>query len=291
MGVLFAILAAASFGVGRVFIGLGLERIKPLTGTLISLISGLALVLVISLILQFEALASVSAAAVGWFALIGILNFPVGRGLTFLGIRHIGTSRSTTVYASYPLYTMALAIPLLGERVSAPLVIGIVFIVGGLTMLVSERETEKRVAMGVNRVAGYGFSFASAVSYGVTSVLLKWAFSGLAHPLVGATISLFSGTIALGLVSGKDLKNSAGDNWGAVGFLSLSGLASSLGIMFLYTALSLAPAVVATPLGATSPMFTLVGTYLFLRKLEKLSFHVVAGCFAVVAGGILVTTG
>jgi drug/metabolite transporter (DMT)-like permease len=61
--------------------------------------------------------------------------------------------------------------------------------------------------------------------------------------------------------------------------------------MFLYTALSLAPAVVATPLGATSPMFTLVGTYLFLRRQEKLSFHVVAGCFSVVAGGVLVTTG
>ncbi|MFQ5825877.1 MAG: DMT family transporter [Dehalococcoidia bacterium] len=291
MGILLAILAAASFGVGRVFAGLGLQRIKPLTGTLISLISGLLLVLIVTFFFQFEALISVSLAAVGWFALIGILNFPVGRGLTFLGIRHIGASRSTTVYASYPLFTMALAIPLLGERVSAVLVIGVLFIVGGLTLLFSEREPEKKVTRGANRVAGYGFSLASAISYGATAVLLKWAVSGLASPLVGATVSLFFGTLALAAVAGRDLGASAGSNWGAVGFLALSGLASSLGVMFLYTALSLAPAVVATPLGATSPLFTLLGTYLFLRRLERLTYHVVVGCLMVVMGGVLVTTG
>jgi drug/metabolite transporter (DMT)-like permease len=45
-----------------------------------------------------------------------------------------------------------------------------------------------------------------------------------------------------------------------------------------------------SPLGATSPLFTLLGTYLFMRRLEKVTYHVVLGCFMVVAGGILVTT-
>jgi drug/metabolite transporter (DMT)-like permease len=291
MGILLAILAAASFGVARVFAGLGLQGIKPLTGGVISLIFGWLLALAVSLVFQFEALVSISPAEMGWLALIGVVSFTLGRGFTFLGIRHIGASRSTSVYASYPLFTLALALPFLGERVSAALVTGVLLIIGGLTLLVSEREAEKKVTMGANRLLGYGFSLAAAISYGGNVVLIKWVVSGMVHPLVTVTVSLFFGTLALSTIGGRGLGDSIRNHPGATGFLALSGLTMTLGAMSIYSALSIAPAVVVTPLGATSPLFTLVGTYLFLQRLEKVTYHVVLGCLMVVIGGILVTIG
>lgn len=215
----------------------------------------------------------------------------MGRGFTFLGIKYIGASRSTTIYASYPIFTMALAIPFLGERVSAALVIGVLLIIGGLIFLLSERETERRVITGANRLLGYGFSLASAISYGANTVLIKWVVSGMVHPLATVTVSLFFGTLALLTVAGRDLGASIRNNPGSTAFLALSGLTMTIGTMALYSALSIAPAVVVTPLGVTSPLFTLLGTYLFLRRLEKVTYQVVVGCLMVVVGGILVTTG
>ncbi len=72
-------------------------------------------------------------------------------------------------------------------------------------------------------------------------------------------------------------------------FLALAGVTSTLGAMALYYGLRIAPAVVVTPLGSTSPLFTLLGTYLFMRRLEKVTYYVVLGCMMVVGGGTLVS--
>ena len=227
---------------------------------------------------------------VTWFAVIGILSFAVGRGLTFLGIRHIGAARATTLYGTHPLFVMALAILLLGERVSVALVIGVMLIIGGITVLLFDREADKRLLPGANRVMDYVLSLVSAISYGCNAVIIKWVVSGMAHPMVTVTFSLIFGALALSVFGGRDVVSSIKNNWRATGYLILSGVASTVGAMAIYIALSMAPAVMVSPLGATSPLFTLLGTYLFMRRLEKVTYHVVLGCFMVVAGGILVTT-
>ncbi|MBI4286916.1 MAG: DMT family transporter [Chloroflexi bacterium] len=284
-------MGAAGFGVARIFAGIGLQNIKPLHGSVISLVFGWLLALAVVLVFQFKALISVSPIEMVWLSIIGVLSFALGRGLSFLGIKYIGISRSTTVYASYPIFTMALAIPLLGERISFLLVIGVLLIIGGLTLLLSERKTEKTALKGANRLLGIGFSLASAISYGANTVLIKWVVSGMVNPLVTVAVSLFFGTLALSVFSGKRLGESIRNSPRSAGFFILSGLAMTAGSLAFYSSLSLAPAVVVTPLGATSPLFAVLGTYLFLRKIEKVTYQVVAGCLMVVAGGVLVTVG
>jgi drug/metabolite transporter (DMT)-like permease len=288
-GILLAIVAAAGYGVGRIFAGVGLQHIKPLPGSIISLIFGGLLVLAVSLIFRYEALVSISLITLGWIVVIGILSFALGRVFTFLGIKHIGASRGTSVYASYPLFTMALAVPFLGETVSLALVTGIVLIIGGLALLFSEREAEKSVAGGANRLLGYGFSLAAAVIYGANAVIIKWVVSDMVDPLVTLTIAIFVGVAILLVPAGRGLGAAVKSNPRATGILALSGMINTLGAMSLYSALEVAPAVVVAPLGATSPLFTLVGTYLFLRRLDRVTYHVALGCLVVVIGGILVT--
>ena len=243
----------------------------------------------ISLVFHFDELISVSRTELGLLAITGLVGFALGRGLTFLGIRHIGASRSTTVYASYPLFTMALAIPFLGERISAALVAGVLLIIGGVTLLLMERDAEKMIATGANRLLGYAFSLGSAVAFGSNTVLIKWLVTGRVHPMVTVTVALFFGVAVLVAVAGRGLGAGFRDNPRSTAFLALAGVLSTLGAVALYYGLSIAPAVVITPLGSTSPLFTLLGTYLFLRRLEKVTRYVVLGCLMVVAGGTLVS--
>jgi len=264
---------------------------KPLHGSIVSLIVSWLLAMVICLILQFKALTSLTLVNIGWLAITGLLSFALGRGFSFLGIKYIGVSRSITIYASYPVFTIALALPLLGEKVSVPLIIGVLLIIGGITLLVSEPETEKKVTTGVNRLLGIGFSLASAMSYGANMVLIRWIVTSKVNPVVATTVSIFFGMLILMATSGRHLTDSIKSSRRATAFFAFSGVAMTIGSVASYTSLSLAPAVLVSSLGATSPLFAILGTYLFLQKLEKVTYQVVIGSLMVVGGGVLVTMG
>lgn len=291
MGILLALIAACSFGVTRVFAALALHQIKPLSGTAISLVGSLVFALAASLLFQFKALTSISMATVGWFALIGIISYPLARTLTFTGVKYIGASRSTPIYCTYPLFTMIFSTIFLREKVSLVLLIGALLIVGAMALLVSEQESETTLARGSRPVAGFLFSLASAVLYGASMTIARWGVSHLAPPIVGATVSIFFGTLVLWLITGKSATVSAKSYPRASAIWLLVGAGSAIGTMSMYAALSRAPAVLVTPLGGTSPLFTVLFSYIFLRKFEKITPRVVISCIIVVAGGILVSRG
>lgn len=141
MGVLLALLASVGWGASAVLARPGLQQVKPAQGTLISMVASFALVAGVTLLLQREALARVSAWTVVWFALIGLLNFPMGRFFNYLGLSYIGVSRSTPVLASSPLFAMALAVVFTGETVTVPILIGTLALLVGLYLVMSDRGT------------------------------------------------------------------------------------------------------------------------------------------------------
>ena len=209
----------------------------------------------------------------------------------FWVIRYIGVSGSTTIYASYPIYTMGLAILFLKESVSVALVIGVLLIIGGLALLLSEREGEKIAVKGANKLLGFVFSMASAISYGANSVLIKGVVSNRVNPLVTATMGLLFGALMLSIFSGRHVITSMRSNLRSTCFLILSGFSMTVGAMANYSALSLIPAVVASPLGAKNPLFAILGTYIFLKKFERITYQVVLGSLMAVGGSVLVTLG
>ncbi len=85
-------------------------------GTFISLVSALALTSLLVVALQFEELTDVSMKAVAMFAVIGILNFPMGRFLNYLAMSHLGVGRSTPLLASAPLFAVLGGNPALTPR-------------------------------------------------------------------------------------------------------------------------------------------------------------------------------
>ena len=142
-----------------------------------------------------------------------------------------------------------------------------------------------------NTFIGIAFGIAAALAYGLSSVLIKQRLADLATPLVGAAVSLLSGTLVLLIIRARDLRASLAQNRKAVGLLLLAGIVASLGIVSSFFALSLAPVVTVSPLQSTSPLFAMLLSYLFLHRLERITPRLLLGSILVVFGVILITIG
>ena len=137
-GVVFSLLAATGFGATAVFARLGLQHIRPTSGTLISLMVSTALAMIVALSLHSREIFGLDGAVFLWLALAGALNFPLGRLLNYTGVLFAGVSRASTIVGISPLFAAAFAVLVAGESVNAPILLGTVSIVGGLAMILGQ---------------------------------------------------------------------------------------------------------------------------------------------------------
>ncbi len=137
LGITLAIVASFCWGIGTIFVRLGLRSIKPSTGTLISMLSSVLLVGLLALTMNFDDVIHLSPAALAWFSLLGIVNFVLGRQFDFSAVKYIGATKAAALIASSPLFAMVIAVSLIGERVNLAIVIGTLVIVVGLYLVVT----------------------------------------------------------------------------------------------------------------------------------------------------------
>ena len=141
-------------------------------------------------------------------------------------------------------------------------------------------------------IIGRAFGIGAALAYGTSAVLVRQGVARLAPPLVGAAVSLLSGTIVLTIIGMRNLGvANLVQNKKPIVFLLISGVVASLGVVSSFFALSMAAVVVVSPLQSTSPLFTLLLAHLFLGHLERITPKLVLGSILVVIGVILVTIG
>ncbi len=135
-----ALAAASSWGFSAILVRLGLRDMGTSMGTLISLLAGLLLTGVLALAALREALSALSLGTVGLFAIIGILNFPMGRFFNYLSMGRLGVARSTPLLASAPLFAVLLAVFVTGEDIRLATGIGIALIFAGLFVTLTGRQ-------------------------------------------------------------------------------------------------------------------------------------------------------
>jgi transporter family protein len=139
LAIVLALSAAASWGFSAILVRLGLRDMSTAMGTLISLVAGLLISGALALATQREALAAVSMSTVALFALIGILNFPMGRFFNYLSMSRLGVARSTPLLASAPLFAVLIAVLVTGEEITLASAAGIVLIFAGLYVTLTGR--------------------------------------------------------------------------------------------------------------------------------------------------------
>lgn len=136
LGIFAAMLASLGWGTDAVLARQGLRQIPPALGTFLSLCAGLAMAAIILLVTDPAGLAQYPPGAFAWFALIGVINFLVGRQCNYNATKRLGATRAVSIMACSPLISIILAVALTGERVNVLQLIGVVAIVGGVVLVV-----------------------------------------------------------------------------------------------------------------------------------------------------------
>jgi drug/metabolite transporter (DMT)-like permease len=139
-------------------------------------------------------------------------------------------------------------------------------------------------------IIGIAFGIGAGLSYGVSSVLIKYGVGSLASPLVGAAVSLLSGTLGLSILGARGVKTDLSKKKGII-FMLLAGVTAACGVISSFFALSMAPVVLVSPVQSTNPLFALLWSYLFLGRLERITPRLILGSVLVVTGVILITLG
>lgn len=141
IGIVLALLAALCWGTSGLFARLGLRYLGPTAGTLVSLISSLAIVVLAALALEWQDLGRITLWTVAWFAIVGLLNFAMGRNFSFWGIQYAGVSRATPVQASSPLFAIILAVSFMGETMTLFSLLGTLTIIVGMVVVMSGQRS------------------------------------------------------------------------------------------------------------------------------------------------------
>ena len=139
LAILFAIMAAVGFGSGAVFARIGLQGMKPATGTAISLVVSFIMTAILAVSIDSSAIFAFPAILLLWFLVLGIVNYPLARLLNYSSVNMVGAARSAPLISTAPLFSAVLAIIFLGERPGVLVGVGTATIILGSILIVSER--------------------------------------------------------------------------------------------------------------------------------------------------------
>jgi drug/metabolite transporter (DMT)-like permease len=140
MGVIFALLSASGFGSSSFFVRLGLLGVRPAPATVFALGISFLFTLILAIIFNRSELFNISLVALGWFALMGFVQFVLGRYSLFVSVNMVGVGRASTLAAISPLVASVLGITLGGESLTPLIGIGTIAIVCGVILVSTARS-------------------------------------------------------------------------------------------------------------------------------------------------------
>jgi drug/metabolite transporter, DME family len=278
-----ALAAALSYAASGIAAKRGLRYSTPITVTLVS-------VTVHAVTLSIAVWLTGGIPEVSWwvlflFALTGTLQ-PVIRLFTYAAIHYVGASRGTTLRSSHPLFSTTLAILFLGEQMSLALAAGTVLIVAGIGLISWQPEAERASFDWWHLAYPLGAAFLAGISH----PLRRYALGLANEPLYLAAII---GIVALPWLGSYIVLPTRGEQpvWNpqSMGWFLMAGLFETLGILLVIVALSVGQVVIVSPIVATSPLWILIGTWLFLRGIERLTLSTILGAVCVVSGTIAIS--
>jgi drug/metabolite transporter (DMT)-like permease len=281
IAVALACVSALLFGAMSVGLRIGLSRHPGVELATVCTVLGALVVALVAAAAEVPS-RGVHAGAAWPFLLAGVLQPGIGQLLVTLAIREAGASRASVVFGVAPLISVTIALLVLGEPVSAPLIVGAVLIVAGGVELARERGRPEHL-----RAIGLLYAFAVTVLFSVRDNLLRW-LSGSTDvpPAVAAAASVIGGTVVILAVLGPRLRGRQGLH-DALPFLGV-GVLFGLSYVSLFEAFYRGRVTVVSPLIATESLWGVGLAYLLIRHTEFVGRRLAIGAVLVVAGGALI---
>jgi drug/metabolite transporter (DMT)-like permease len=208
------------------------------------------------------------------FALIGIFFPALVTLLTFAANERLGPSVTGTVSSTAPLFALAAAVLVLGERIPPRALLATLGVVGGVALL-SWRG-------GVARGRTLWLPVLGAALRGTVQVLAKAGLALWPSPFAASLIG-YSVSSATVLVVNRLARHERGPlPRSALLWFMTTGVLNGAAVLLMYRALSVAPVSLIAPVVAGYPLVTVVLGSAFLRE-ERVNVRMVSGALLIVA--------
>ena len=293
VAVAFAFLAACGFASGNVLVRVGTEKVPAPTATLLTVFSGIILIVGLTLVLRLDEISSLSIEALGWILVLGILGYPMARLFIITAISMVGAARAVPMAGLQPVVAFTLGVILLGERPDLLVIVGTPVIVVGLLLVVMPRRGANSGDGVVNvRRLGYLLAIGSAATFASRDTISRHVVTDLIDPLVSAGLALaIGGTILAAILHRQVARSVMTVPRKYLLICAMAGVFQGLAVASLFQALSRAPVTVVSPIYASQPLITLILAHFFLKRLEAIDFLLALGTMVSVVGVILVILG
>jgi drug/metabolite transporter, DME family len=267
---LLALASALCSAVATMLIQRGLRRGNFYAGFWINIAVGV--IGLWSLVLLLVPSAEYHWRAVPYFVFSGVVGTAAGRLFRVAAIEKVGAPVAA-----------AMAILLLGERVTLPILVGTLVIVLGTTLL---SLSGKYVGFPVRYLM---YPFLSASCFGVVAIARKLGL-GHAGPLFDSAINNTAAMVAATtfvFISGN--RGSLVCDRRSILYFIGGGIMENTGVFLVLLSLGLGEVSVVTPLAGTTPLFVLLLTSLFPREAVKLNWRIIVGVVLIVLGVVALT--
>ena len=279
--VALALLSAFLFGAMSVGLKLGLRRHPDADAATVATVAAAVAVAFAATALEAPS-RGVHATAAWAFLLAGLLQPGIGQFFVTRSVQEAGASRASLVLGSAPLVSVTIAILVLDEPLSGPLLAGALLIVAGGMELARERERPAHV-----RVRGLVFAFVATVLFSVRDNLTRWlSGSTQAPPATAGAAALLGGFLLILAVLGPRVRGRLTLRQ-SLPFLGV-GVLFGLSYVSLFEAFYRGQVTVVSPLVATESLWAVALSLLLIRHTELVGRRVIFGAILIVAGGVVI---
>lgn len=220
------------------------------------------------------------------FLIIGLFVPGLTRVLTFRGIRTVGSTITSTIVNTTPMFSTVLAILLLDERPAALVLIGVILIVAGLIIVswVGEQRLWKRVEL--------IYPFLSVFLFAAKDVTVRWGLGDGAQPILAASIAALTSTLEVYAINRyvQGVKFELPEINVCAWFIG-SGIFTGGSFLFMYLALSMERVSIIAPLINSYAAFVLILSPLMAKRIEIITGRKALGAALVVTGIFLISFG
>ncbi len=290
IGVLFGLISASLWATTSLAVKAQSARVDTLSFNAFRMIIGALLFLgLLPFFGGLKAIAGLSSGSLTALSVSIICGGVIGDTLYFWSMTQIGASRAMPISGIYPLFTWALAVPLLGETVTMRALLGTVCVLADLTLIAPAVEVEEAHTARWNRLGVLAAIFAAAM-WALSTTMMK---IGLQDGVNIVAINSFRFPIAAIVLTLLVLRWRDTSIWQSYNrsslptLIGISLLSVGLGSIFWILSIEYAGAARSALINAMAPLLGVPLAIIFLR--ERVTLKVALGtCLAVLGVGLVI---
>ena len=283
---MLALIAAFFISIARMLYQSALGRINP--NVMTALVNGVSILFAASFYLMSPGVARWPVEGLLWFVAVGIIGSLFGRYMSFVAQRLVGVSRTSIVMQTVLVWSTALAVIFLGERLTIGIFSGSLLIMAGGALLVWDGgEIQKKIPL-----TYFLAPLLTALTFSLTFLFRRYGLAWISSAPLG--MGLANGTAAVlmtGILFFTTEKTGKRWNYSGISITALGAVFNAAAALCFWIAVQMGEIVQVVPINRLSVLFIIVFSWLFFRKEEAITWRVVLGGALSVVGAFFVVAG